>query len=639
MRTNQPSQARTGDLPQALTDPSAQARTGRPAQAHTERVPQVHTNPSSQDRDRQSSRTDAPRRLPRRTFAPLLAATAALAVLLPLAACTPDPAGPAPESTDDGRPRSGTVRVLASSELADMEPLLEEARKATGITVRPTWTGTLDAVERLASGKADGAFDAVWLSSNDYLRLNPEAARRVTSETPLMTSPVALGVRPATVRRLGWDPERVSWAQVHRAVADGKLTYGMTDPKRSNSGFSALISVASGLSGAQAALTDADVRAATPKLKEFFAGQRLTSGSSGWLATAYTRRSTVDALINYESVLLSLNRDTGTSTSTGTGTGTGTGTEPAEPPADTGTDAEGRTGTPTGTEGPTGTGTDLTVIRPRDGVVTADYPLSTLTAAASEAKDAVRALTEHLRSPAVQREITERTLRRPVVASARPAEPLSPESRRELPFPGSRSVADGLLSAYEHQLRRPSRTVYVLDTSGSMKGKRLEQLKSALTGLTGDFRQREEVTLLPFGSAVKQVRTHTVDPADPAAGPAAIRADTAALTAEGNTAIYSSLAAAYDHLGPDTESAFTSIVLMTDGENTAGRSAADFTAFYRSLPPARQVTPVFPIVFGDSDRSELDRIAALTGGRLFDGTKEHGPGSLEGAFEEIRGYQ
>ncbi|XXZ52984.1 substrate-binding domain-containing protein [Streptomyces cavourensis] len=311
----------------------------------------------------------------------MLAFTAALAALLPLAACTPGPAGPAPEPADDGRPRSGTVRVLASSELADMEPLLEEARKATGITVRPTWTGTLDAVERLASGKADGAFDAVWLSSNDYLRLNPQAARRVTSETPLMTSPVALGVRPATVRRLGWDPERVSWAQVHRAVADGKLTYGMTDPKRSNSGFSALISVASGLSGAQAALTDADVRTATPELKEFFAGQRLTSGSSGWLATAYSRRSTVDALINYESVLLSLARDTGA----------GTSTDPAETPADAGT--ESRTGRDTRT------GADLTVIRPRDGVVTADYPLSTLTDATPEAKDAVRALTEHFRSP------------------------------------------------------------------------------------------------------------------------------------------------------------------------------------------------------------------------------------------------
>ncbi|WP_405437485.1 substrate-binding domain-containing protein [Streptomyces anulatus] len=530
--------------------------------------------------------------LARRALLPLLAA----ALLVPLAACTTDrdPERDTGRSDDDGRPRTGTVRVLASSELSDMEPLLEKAREATGITVRPTWAGTLDAVERLSSGKADGAFDAVWLSSNDYLRLDPEAARRIASETPLMASPVALGVRPATVRWLGWDAESVSWAQVHRAVAAGDLTYGMTDPSRSNSGFAALISVASGLSGAQAALTDADVREAGPKLKEFFAGQRLTSGSSGWLASAYARRSTVDALINYESVLLSLNRDTGAG---------------------------------------------LTVIRPRDGVVTADYPLSALTGATPGARDAVRALAEHFRSTGVQREITARTLRRPVVAAARPADPLSPEQRRELPFPGTRSVADGLLSSYEHRLRRPSRTVYVLDTSGSMKGGRLAQLKSALNGLTGDFREREQVTLLPFGSTVKQVRTHTVDPADPKAGPAAIRADAAALTAEGDTAIYSSLAAAYDHLGPDTESAFTSIVLMTDGENTAGRSATEFAAFYRALPAARQVTPVFPIVFGDSDRPELESIASLTGGRLFDGTKEEGPGSLDGAFEEIRGYQ
>jgi Ca-activated chloride channel family protein len=530
--------------------------------------------------------------LARRALLPLLAG----ALLTPLAACTTDegPGRDTGRGGDDGRARTGTVRVLASSELSDMKPLLEKAREATGITVRPTWAGTLDAVERLASGKADGAFDAVWLSSNDYLRLDPEAARRIASETPLMASPVALGVRPATVRRLGWDAGSVSWAQVHRAVAAGDLTYGMTDPNRSNSGFAALISVASGLSGAQATLTDDDVRRAGPKLKEFFTGQRLTSGSSGWLASAYARRSTVDALINYESVLLSLNRD-----------------------SDAG----------------------LTVIRPRDGVVTADYPLSALTGATPDARDAVGALAEHFRSAEVQREITELTLRRPVVAAARPADPLSPEQRRELPFPGTRSVADGLLSSYEHRLRRPSRTVYVLDTSGSMKGRRLERLKAALNGLTGGFREREQVTLLPFGSTVKQVRTHTVDPADPKAGPAAIRADSAALTAEGDTAIYSSLAAAYDHLGPDTESAFTSIVLMTDGENTAGRSAAEFAAFYRALPAARQVTPVFPIVFGDSDRSELDSIAELTGGRLFDGTKEEGPGSLDGAFEEIRGYQ
>ncbi|MFE0648851.1 substrate-binding domain-containing protein [Streptomyces sp. NPDC059534] len=482
----------------------------------------------------------------------------------------------------------GTLRVLASSELADMAPVLEEARKATGITVRPTYAGTLDAVERIASGAADKSFDAVWLSSNDYLRLRPDTAGRITGETPIMTSPVALGVRPAAVARLGWDPAKVTWSQLHRAVADGKLTYGMTDPMRSNSGFSALVSVASGLSGAQAALTGQDVTKVTPRLKEFFAGQKLTSGSSGWLATAYARRTDVDALVNYESVLLS---------------------------------SPGK----------------LTVIRPSDGVVTADYPLTLLTSARPEAKEAAGRLTTYLRTPAAQRRITETTLRRPVVAGVEPAAALARDQRRELPFPGSRAVADGLLDAYDNSLRRPSRTVYVLDTSGSMSGERLDRLKTALAELTSDFRDREEVTLMPFGSSVKrgEVRTHTVDPASPKAALDAIRSDALALSASGGTAIYSSLQEAYRSLGRAPGDTFTSVVLMTDGENTDGDPASAFDTFYRSLPAAQQRTPVFPILFGDSDRGELGHVADLTGGKLFDATK----GSLDGAFEEIRGYQ
>ncbi|MFB7516736.1 substrate-binding domain-containing protein [Streptomyces sp. NPDC056144] len=499
-----------------------------------------------------------------------------------------DTTGPTDPHGKDYAP--GTLRVLASSELADMTPVLEAARKATGVTVRPTYAGTLDAVEQIASGKAERSYDAVWLSSNDYLRLRPDTSARITGETPIMTSPVALGVRPAALKRLGWDPAKVTWSQLHQAVAAGRLTYGMTDPKRSNSGFSALVSIASGLSGAQSALTQDDVRRATPKLKEFFTGQKLTSGSSGWLADAYARRTDLDALVNYESVLLS-------------------------------------------------TPGDLTVIRPSDGVVTADYPLTLLTAARPEAKEAASRLTTYLRSPEAQRHITETTLRRPVVPGVRPASALTRDPRRELPFPGSRAVADGLLDAYDNTLRRPSRTVYVLDTSGSMAGERLERLKAALAELTGDFRDREEVTLMPFGSSVKrdEIRTHTVDPASPTASLDAIRADARRLTADGGTAVYSSLQEAYRFLenSPTAGDTFTSVVLMTDGQNTDGDPASAFDTFYRALPAARQRTPVFPILFGDSDRGELDHIASLTGGRLFDATT----GSLDGAFEEIRGYQ
>ncbi|MDH6452565.1 MULTISPECIES: VWA domain-containing protein [unclassified Streptomyces] len=510
-----------------------------------------------------------------------------LAALGLLTACTTHEDGISGVSTP-GVPapaEPGTLRVLASSELGDMAPVLAQVEKDTGIKVRPTYLGTLDAVDLLAEGRADGAYDALWLSSNDYLRLRPDAARKVLSETPVMSSPVAIGVKSAKARALGWKPDDVTWSQVEQAVQDGRLTYGMTDPARSNSGFATLVAVASALSGAQSALTDANVTEATPRLKEFFKGQKLTSGSSGWLAAAYERRGDVDALLNYESVL----------------------------------------------QGVPG----LTVIRPRDGVITADYPVTSLRSTNARTREDVRRLTQDLRTERIQRLITERTHRRPVVASVPPASGLDTTRRRELPFPGSRSVADDLLDSYENELRRPSRTVYVLDTSGSMEGDRLDRLKTALVDLTADFREREEVTLMPFGSKVKSVRTHVVDPKDPRKGLASIREDTSALSAAGDTAIYTSLEQAYAHLGADRDT-FRSIVLMTDGENTAGVGAGDFDDFYRdSLTPAGQRIPVFPILFGDSDRSELAHIADLTGGRLFDARQ----GSLDGAFEEIRGYQ
>ena len=45
--------------------------------------------------------------------------------------------------------------------------------------------------------------------------------------------------------------------------------------------------------------------------------------------------------------------------------------------------------------------------------------------------------------------------------------------------------------------------------------------------------------------------------------------------------------------------------------------------------------PVFPILFGDADRSAMQDVADLTGGRLFDAKSQ----SLADIFKQIRGYQ
>ncbi|WP_371482306.1 VWA domain-containing protein [Kitasatospora sp. NBC_00315] len=533
---------------------------------------------------------------------------AGLALLV--AGCTSGGGGaaPAPAPTDAvaPTPQAGVLRVLAGSELQDMAPILEEARKATGVSVQFAWTGSLDGAEAVASGRADGRYDAVWFPSDHYLRLDDGGRAKLLSETPVMVSPVAVGVRSSVLAELGWgDGSQVTWAQIGDAASTGRLAYGMADPSRSNSGFSALVAVASAFSGAGSALTDADVQKAAPSLKQFFTGQKLTSGSSGWLAQAYGKAEPgrIGALVNYESVLLSLNR-----------------TLPADG--------------------------QLTVVRPTDGVVSADYPLALLASSGERERESFQRLTAYLLKDDVQRRISELTLRRPVAPGVAPAAGLPADRRRELPFPGSKAVADGLLASYQNELRRPSRTVYVLDTSGSMSGERLASLKAAMARLTGAddtravrrFRDREEVTLISFASKVKWTRTHSVPERDPQAELASIDKDVQGLAADGGTAVYSSLEEAYRTIERQQSAAkddrFTSIVLMTDGESNEGASDGDFKAFFLALPSSERAVPVFPILFGDAAKGQVQGIADLTGGKLFDGT-----GSLEGAFEEIRGYQ
>jgi Ca-activated chloride channel family protein len=110
------------------------------------------------------------------------------------------------------------------------------------------------------------------------------------------------------------------------------------------------------------------------------------------------------------------------------------------------------------------------------------------------------------------------------------------------------------------------------------------------------------------------------------------------LTATGTTAIYSALDRGYDAalaaLTADPH-AVTSIVLMTDGENNAGISAKEFIDRMKNRPAAEKDIRIFTIRFGEANPNELQQIADITGGKVFDGRT----GSLSQVFKEIRGYQ
>ena len=515
--------------------------------------------------------------------------------LLATSACDRKDSGAAAPAND-----ANTLSVLAGSELKDIEPLLPNVEKATGIHIVMRYAGTLEAVERLQSGEQT---DAAWLASAHYAMLVPAVKARITASDRTMLTPVVLGIRQSKAKELGWEnnPD-VTWKDIADAAIKGKFTFGMTSPASSNTGFSGLLGLAAALSGKGDALEAKDIDA--KKLSSFFKAQRLTAGSSGWLVDSYVKeQDKVDGIINYASTLLSLNRRP---------------------------DLKEK----------------LVLIYPKDGIITADYPIMLLNPAK---RDAYAKVVAYLRGKEFQQDMASSTLRRPVNPDVQvadvPAQPLI-----ELSFPAKLEVIDAILSAFDNNLRLPTDSTFVLDQSGSMNGERIAGLKNAMLGLSGAdtsisgrfarFHNRERIFLLPFSE--KPSATEEFDMGDDEQSNQAtlvrITGRVNELRANGGTAIYDSLMQAYKQalVRRHADGArFYSLVLMTDGENNDGATVKDFNNWYARLPESDKGIKVFAVIFGEADPRELKSVAELTGGRSFDSRKS----SLQSIFKEIRGYQ
>lgn len=518
-----------------------------------------------------------------------------------LAACGKSP-------SPDELPPERTLSVLAGSELKDVEPLLPKLEAETGIRLKFEYAGTLDGVERLQAGEA---FDAAWFSHAKYLMLDPSTRAKIKASEKIMLSPVVLGVKESRFKALGWDKQpELTWKDVAQAAAAGQFNFAMTSPASSNSGFSALMGVAAAFAGKADALTEQDV--AKLDLTGLFKGQKLTAGSSGWLAERYVvEADRLDGMINYESVLLGLNA----------------GTPQMAPLKD-----------------------KFRLVYPRDGIVTADYPLLLVNDAKRAAYDKVVAW---LKSAAIQQALVSDTRRRPVNPSVVVGKGVFPDALlAELPFPGKIEVVNALLLSYLNHQRRPAHAFFVLDVSGSMDGERLQSLRNALTSLSGGdtsltgrfarFQNRERISLIPFSSGVENDLLLAADMGQTGKENdrtlAQIRNYAGRLEIRGGTALYDAVAEAYRQtavaMKADPQRYYT-IVAMTDGESNEGMNLEEFKRFYASLPEDVRTAKVFTVLFGDGNADELQALAELTGGRMFDSRKTN----LASIFKGIRGYQ
>lgn len=507
----------------------------------------------------------------------------------------------APKKQESTAP-SNSFAILAGSELKDIETGLKpDIHSATGLDLAFTYSGTLDAVDRISGG---GAFDSLWVSHGKYLAMNDALKVRILAQEKTMLSPVLLGLKASKARSLGWDKQEPTWKEIADAAKSGQFAFGMTNPTSSNTGLTATIGLAAALAKNPDALTETDMK--NPRLADFFRGQSLTSGSSGWLAETYERdQSRVDGIINYESVLLSLN-------------------------------SQGHLSEP------------LTLVYPKEGIITADYPLMLLNAAKRGDYDK---LVAYLRSKDFQTKMSAQTLRRPVNADAVMADSIPKRTLIELPFPGQAALIGALLDNFLAEVRIPGSSRYLLDLSSSMKGERIEALKRSMLMLASNpslaseryarFQNREAVGIITFASDPAATVWFQMGstPEQNARARARITQFVSGLSADGGTAIFSALQRALVELAQERirarEKRYYTVVLMTDGENNRGLSKAEFVEWYRTRGQNIRAIPVFPILFGEGNAKELREIADLTGGRLFDSRSS----SLAAVFREIRGYQ
>ncbi|HLY55858.1 MAG TPA: substrate-binding domain-containing protein [Stellaceae bacterium] len=494
--------------------------------------------------------------------------------------------------------------IVSGSENQVLEPLVMGFCASHGAKCQMRYMGSLDIALGLKQGSQLDA-DAVWPASSIWIDVF-DTGRRVRSVKSIAQMPVILGVRKSKAESLGWVGKQVTYRDILAAVEGGRLTFLMTSATQSNSGASAYLAMLAAALGKTDPLVpeDLDNAQARDMVSRLLRGVTRSAGSSGWLADLYREEDAkgvrYDAMWNYEAVIKETNDQLRAA-----------GGEP------------------------------LYAVYPADGVALADSPLGFVDRGRGSAVETFfNELQAWLLSDEAQAKIAG-TGRRVGLSGRAPAivdAETNLDTARPVTVirPPESAAIEKALTLYQEALRRPSLTALCLDLSGSMQGNGEQQLMEAMRFLLTPARTREvlvqwlkddRILVLPFDGRVRWNAMASGNEAEQAA----LLQKTLQLRADDGTDFYTCAAKALALMKPilDEGTHLPAIVIMTDG-----KSQGHMSTFEEPWREDGARVPVFGVTFGDdADRSQLDALAELTGGRVFDGTK-----SLAEAFRAVRGY-
>jgi Ca-activated chloride channel family protein len=496
------------------------------------------------------------------------------------------------------------IVLCAGSEHKSLEPILQQGAGNAGAKLKVEYMGSVDIMLELKNGKSSKCdavmpADSLWNSLGDQAKI-------VKNSASIYRTPVVLGVKKSVAESLGWTKGNVTVNDILKASQAGKIRFMMTSATQSNSGAASYFGFLYAFAGNPDMLSEADLAkpAVVTKVKSILKGVNRTAGSSGWLKDLFVDKyDYFDAMFNYESMLIEANQKL-----------VQQGKEP------------------------------LFAVYPVDGLAIADAPLAYVNKGDS-AKEAI-----FLK---IQAFMTSADVQKQLIASGRRAglginlDPkAAPAFDPALGFDVGRvlspinmpsaEVIQKALTLYQTTLRKPSLTVYVLDYSGSMDGKPLEDLKSSMRVMLDQSLSEkymlqsspDDITIvIPFDGNMRGIKTVKGN------NPTALNdlwSWVNSQDAGGGTDFYTPASAALQEIRKyDHEKYSTAIILMTDGQ-----SDGSFDAYEQNAITARLTgVPVYSIMFGDADPSQLNNMALFSSGKVFDGKND-----LIKAFRQAKGY-
>lgn len=490
-----------------------------------------------------------------------------------------------------------TFNIIASQENKDLEEVIQNYAKSKKYNVNIEYAGTLEIMDKLNNGEK---YDAVWISNSIWLYMLDSNVKVLNSKYTSI-NPIVFGIKKSKAQELDFINKTIKTQDIVDAISSGKLKFSMSNPTSTNSGASAYLGFLYTLAGNPEVLKKENLQDenVSKKLTTLFTGLERSSGSEDFLEQLFFNGN-YDAVVTYESSIININKKL---------------------------QQQGKE--------------TLYAIYPVDGVSISDSPFAYIDNKDEKSKEIFLDLQSYILSNEGQKLLQEKGRRTWYggINSNVDKNVFNPDWGIDttkyispVKYP-STEVIKLALNLYQTELRKPVHVAFCLDYSGSMTGTGYAELMNAMNYILSDeaandflqFSAKDKIDIIPFNRTVLQSYS-----TDNGTKTEQLLTNIRKIKPNDTTALYPAVIEALMKLSQEDIGKYNvSIIAMTDGKANVGTFSKLKTIYNRN----GKSIPIYSIMFGSAAKQQLQDMATLSNGKVFDGKQD-----LKKAFKEVRGY-